>query len=65
MSGFVDLTTPPRTYDVCTAEKRGGSWYMGPTVRINARSESDAKTRAEQAGYTPNDYFPPKEVKSR
>jgi hypothetical protein len=56
---MIDLTTPTKTFVVSTT--KGG--YMGPDIKINAHNATDAAERVKQAGYTPNSYFPPEEVK--
>ncbi len=62
----VDLTVPTRKFVVSTQKLDSNHVArMGPEVKINAHNSADAIKRVEQAGYTPNDYFPPKEIHER
>lgn len=56
---MIDLTIPKKVFDVPTS--RGA--YMGEDIRINAHNAQDAIERVKQAGYEPNIYFGPEEVK--
>ena len=60
----IDLTIGSKIFRVPTTVIRDGIAYMGPDVKVNARSEEHAKTVAQQAGHIPNPHFPPKEIKS-
>jgi hypothetical protein len=59
----IDLTSGTRTFEVPTAVIREGTSYMGPTVKVTARDAAHAKDLTKQAGYSPNRYFGPTEVR--
>lgn len=63
MSDPVDLTIPTKTFTVPTSIHKNGRAYMGPEIKINAHDSNDALKRTQEAGYTPNPHFPPKENK--
>ncbi len=60
----IDMTPGKKTFLVPTAVIRDGISYMGPEVKIQANSGQDARERVQKEGYTPNSYFPPREIKS-
>ena len=61
----VDLRPGTREFVVTTEVTRGGTAYMGPEVRVNARDSEHAKEVVKQNGHKVNSYFEPKEVRKR